>query len=287
MTKVSDEAAARPVPLAHGVELWAVGTAFRLALRQHLRARRLIVLLFLSALPGLIAVLVRSLAENPKMQGGEIGLVFHMLPHVLVPLIALLYACGMIQDEIEDQTLTYLLIRPVPKWALYGAKFLATVLVCAGLTVLVTFATYTALWLGRPEFADGVGQRAPKAAALLCLSVTCYGAIFGALSLVAKRSLVLGIAYTILLEGVLANIPFVFRRLTVVYYFRDLAMRWGAVSWLGVTGDGQNEWSIDLATAPSARECLLTLGLAAVSALLVGMLIFSTREFRVKTPEGN
>ena len=33
---------------------------------------------------------------------------------------------GIVQDEQEEQTMTYLLIRPIPKWALYSVKLLAT-----------------------------------------------------------------------------------------------------------------------------------------------------------------
>ena len=43
----------------------------------------------------------------------------NFIPHALAPLAALLYSAGIIQDEVEDQTLTYLLLRPLPRWALY------------------------------------------------------------------------------------------------------------------------------------------------------------------------
>ena len=51
----------------------------------------------------------------------------------LVAIIELLYASGMIPDEVEEQTLTYLLVRPLPKWAVYAVKLLATVCVVAAL----------------------------------------------------------------------------------------------------------------------------------------------------------
>ena len=53
-------------------------------------------------------------------------MLFMLMPHTLVPLTALLYATGMIHDEIEEQTLTYLLVRPLPKWGIYLTKLLAT-----------------------------------------------------------------------------------------------------------------------------------------------------------------
>ena len=58
----------------------------------------------------------------------QFAFVFNLIPHALVPLAALLYATGIIQDEVEEQTLTYLLLRPLPRWALYLIKLLATML---------------------------------------------------------------------------------------------------------------------------------------------------------------
>ena len=46
----------------------------------------------------------------------------------LAPLTALLYAAGVVRDEVEEQTLTYLLLRSVPRWAVYTVRLLATLL---------------------------------------------------------------------------------------------------------------------------------------------------------------
>jgi hypothetical protein len=71
----------------------------------------------------------------------------------------------------------------------------------------------------------------------------------------------------------------VVREATVIYYIRVLSVRW-----LDLSGA---DWSIDPATAPAASTCLIVLlSVSAVFAAL-GALTFGTREFRVKTPEGN
>ena len=63
--------------------------------------------------------MLRNLAQAGPGRGARIRLVFNLLPHGLAPLTALLYAAGVISDEVEEQTLTYLLMRSVPRWALY------------------------------------------------------------------------------------------------------------------------------------------------------------------------
>jgi hypothetical protein len=73
----------------------------------------------------------------------------------------------------------------------------------------------------------------------------------------------------------------VIRRMTVLYHFRVLAMRW-----LNPVG-AKTEWSIDLAKSPDVQTCVLVLlGIGLVLAAL-SALLFASREFRMKTPEGN
>src|SRR5262245_44002417 len=115
---MSDEsfAEAPPAPLPHRLEVAALATLFWLTLRQQLHGRRLLVIGFLYLLPVGLVILVRSVETHMSAAGAEMGMLFMLIPHTLVPLTALLYATGMIHDEIEEQTLTYLLIRPLPKW---------------------------------------------------------------------------------------------------------------------------------------------------------------------------
>jgi ABC-2 type transport system permease protein len=252
---------------------------FWLTVRQHCRARRLFILAGLFLLPAIIAVIARYLNSTPA-RDLEFWLVFTTIPHGLAPLTALLYASGMIQDEIEEQTLTYLLIRPLPKWAIYLTKVLATFLVTAVLVGAFTVVTYLAIYIGMPGASLGtVVERTWKTMAVLTLALFTYCALFGLVSLIVKRSLVAGVAYVIIFESVLANIDFAVRRLTVMYYFRVLAERW--------IGLGYGEWALNLPDAPSIAQCALTLLGAGLIFVALGAFAFSTREFHLKTPEGS
>ena len=87
-------------------------------------------------------------------------------------------------------------------------------------------------------------------------------------------------AYIVAFEGVLANIPMVVRQLTVMYYFRVLAVRW-------LNPAGSDGWNLDLKTAPDAARCVQTVLAASAVLALLGALMTARREFRVKTPEGS
>src|SRR5262245_8955240 len=85
-----------------GVDLSALGALMALSLRGAFRIKRLLVLAVIFALPVVIASIARAKAPAREFPEIELALVFMMLPHVLIPLTALLFGSGMIQDEIEE-----------------------------------------------------------------------------------------------------------------------------------------------------------------------------------------
>jgi ABC-2 type transport system permease protein len=268
-----------PVRLSRRVSVSALWALLSITAARQVRGRRLLILCVLFSLPILFAVLAHRFQDPYESEDVEAVLIFGLIPQALLPLAALLFSSGMVQDDVEEQTLTYLLIRPIPRWLIYLVKVAGTWLVTSLLTALFTAAALVAVYWGTGELApDALFQRAGILAAILSLSLFAYTALFGGLSLLARRSLVLGVAYIIVFEGVVANIDFMIRHVTVMYYVRTLSVRW-----LGLP---VGEWAIDPATAPSVTTCLLTLiGTGSVLALL-GAWLFSVREFRVKTPEG-
>jgi len=276
----SSEAPVTALELSRRLEAGALVTLFWLTVQRHLRARRLIILCVLYLLPTGFALFALGMNPNFPRSSLEFALIFMFIPHALVPLTALLYASGMIQDELEEQTLTYLLVRPLPRWGIYLSKFLATLLVTGLLSAIFTYVTFSAIYFGQEGFWTEILPRtAAITAGLFSLSLLGYCALFGWLSLLVRRSFILGVAYMIIFEGVIANIDFAVRKITVMYYFRVLAERW--------LGMNRPEWSLNLTGAPSAAECVWTLVTASLVFLALSIVSFTSREWRVKTPEGS
>lgn len=267
-------------------EISALAALFVLTVRQHTHGRRLLVLGLLYALPCGLAILLRSLAKPAPADILEFALIFNLLPHGLAPLTALLFAAGVIQDEVEEQTLTYLLLRSVPRWALYVTKLLATLCVSTLLVAVATTALYFAIYRGTPElWTEILPSRISKAVAVMVLAQVGYCALFGFLGLLFRRSLIAGVMYIVFVEGALANIDFVARSATVVYYVRILFLRWLDLP-EQVSQRFQRQWSMDLALVPSSQTCVTRLLVFAFVITALTALWFARREFRVKTPEG-
>jgi len=275
-----DAAALSPESVGSALNLSSLGTLFWLTVRQQSRGLRWIIFAILFCLPILIAVgshLFHWRVTNARL---ESLLVFGLIANALVPLLALIFAGGMIRNEIEEQTLTYLLVRPLPKWAIYLTKLLATVLIAFLLASVFTTLTYVAIYWGMEDLGKEIfPTRVFKTCCLLGLAILSYCSLFGCLSLFIRWSLIVGVIYILLFEGLLANIDFVLRRLTVMYYIRVLRGRWLNLS--------EADAGLDLSGAPTSGASVAVLVVLNLLATGLATLAFASREFRVKTPEGS
>src|SRR5215471_15646987 len=94
--------------LSIGSVVSALAALCGLTLRQYLHGKRWIVVGALFLLPVALAIFARMTAHELPGLALEFLLVFMFIPQAILPLIALLYASGMVQDELEEQTITYL-----------------------------------------------------------------------------------------------------------------------------------------------------------------------------------
>jgi ABC-2 type transport system permease protein len=274
----------------------ALMALYWLTVRQHLHGKRWLVLGGLFLTPGLLAVVLRTTAPDVTPNILEFLLVFMLIPQALLPLVALLYGSGIIQDEQEEQTLTYLLIRPISKWALYGVKTLATLTTAVVLTAVFTVLTYTVIYIGASTGGENIPLRCAKAIGIHSASVVAYCCLFGTMSLFTKRTLILGFLYTAFFEGFLANLPFSIRLLTIIYYSRLIAYR--SMTFVTTEPNGfkidmaDHAWQLNVKNDPSLLEhpslqtCVLVLLAVSAVCVALGAYLCSRREFHVKTPEG-
>ena len=157
------------------VSLWSL---YALTLRQHLHGKRWMVIAGMCVLCAGLVVLVRATAPDVPPIQLEFVFAFLFIPQAILPLLALIYASGIVRDEQEEQTMTYLLIRPIPKWALYGVKLFATLTTTVILAVALTFLTYAAVYVGAGTGIKDVSSRALQAASIHSMAVVTYCCLF-------------------------------------------------------------------------------------------------------------
>ena len=166
-------------------------------LRGLLGRRRTLLLVLLVGLPVLIALLIRISGGHPNAD----RVLDTLVVRTVMPLVALILGTAAIGSEIEDGTAVYLMIKPIPRWKIALAKGL----VAAGLTAaLVVPAVVITGFL--------IGGQTDTTTTIVGFSVAClvggsaYAVAFMALSVFTSRALLLGLAYTLIWEGVLSGL---------------------------------------------------------------------------------
>lgn len=267
---------------------------YALSLRQHRHGKRWIIMAVLALLPVLLAIITRSSETGVSGRVLEFDLVFMLIPQGLLPLIALVYASGILQDEQEEQTITYLLVRPISKPLLYGIKLLAAMTAALIVVLLSTTLTYAAMDAGRMHQTDAV-VRCLQACLIGGLAVITYCCLFGLLGLLTRRVLIAGVIYIALVEGLLANLPFAIRLITVIYYTRLIAYR--TLPFMvprpggGTSNIAADAWHFHAAADPTLAHdphtwlCVVLLLGAGALCTAASALLCASREFYVKTPD--
>jgi len=176
----------------------ALGPLVRVTVQSLLGRRRILLMLLLVALPVLVGLAIR-------LGGGraDAGVIIDTLViRTVLPLVALVIGSAALGSEIEDGTVVYLLVKPVPRWVVALAK----IVVAVGLTLVLTVPPMlvTAVLIGT---ATG-GSLGPSLAFVLAAIAggAAYASVFTTLGALTTRALVVGLAYTLLWEGVLAGL---------------------------------------------------------------------------------
>jgi ABC-2 type transport system permease protein len=138
---------------------------------------------------------------------------------VLVPVVALVFASAAFGDLVEDGTLVYLWLRPIPRWQLAAAAYLAAITAIMPLT-LVPLVVASGL-------TGGGGDVVVGAALSSLVGVIAYSGIFCALGLRAQRSLAWGLGYILIWEGFVASAGKGASRVAVRAYTRSV-LSWSA-----------------------------------------------------------
>jgi len=173
-------------------------TLIELTLRALVGRRRTVLITLLAWLPVLLGILVRVGGGRPDASQILDALVIR----TVCPLVALVVGTGVIGSEIEDGTLIFQLVKPVPRWLTAAAKALVAAFLTA--ILIVPPVAVTGLLLG------GLGpesiQTSVGFAVATLIGGTAYAVGFTALGVITSRALIVGLGYTLIWEGILAGI---------------------------------------------------------------------------------
>ncbi len=173
-------------------------TIFILALRQSMSIRRVAVLVLLAAIPLVIAIVSNLLNtdwDSEVTQGFIQGLIFN----TGLPLIALIVAAPVFADEIEDRTLTNLMLSPIARWQISIPKMLAASAIVAIPMALSTFVSILLVLQDNSYSAAIVGAFG------ILIGSLAFVSLFAFVGTLTTRAVVFGIVYVFGFEALIST----------------------------------------------------------------------------------
>jgi ABC-2 type transport system permease protein len=174
---------------------------FWLSMRQLTGRFRMGLILLLAALPVALAVIVYFAASDDESFDEDFIVIFlldGLLVAGIMPIVTMALATAAFGNELEDGTLSNLLLKPLPRWRIALPKLLASVVICGPLVVA---SGVTATLVG---FDVDFGAALAVGVALL-LGVVAYAAIFTWTGLITSRALAFALIYVLLWEGIIGS----------------------------------------------------------------------------------
>jgi ABC-type transport system involved in multi-copper enzyme maturation permease subunit len=165
-------------------------------LRQLLGGKRMIVFALLGAIPGVIAFLTtRDLtpaAVVSTFHEGPIGTLFF----IVIPITSLVLGAGALGDERRDSTLSFLTLRPRPRWVISAAKIAS-----AWLATTMIVGLSAAIAAGVVGWRIGDWTLIAPAVLGAAIAALGYTSVFTVLGFLTRRAVLLGLIYVFIWEN--------------------------------------------------------------------------------------
>ncbi len=189
-----------------------------LTVRQLLSRGRLLGLAGVIILPAFLSFLFAASDSTLSSEEFLTGLCDGLVLTTVLPLVALIFGGATFGNEVEDGTLLYLLMKPAQRAGIVAAKVLPAIVIVASLAVTSVLLAAFVAGQDADTLRAGLGF-----AAAVTTGGAAYTALFVFVGLVTSRTLVIGLVYVFLWEGVLTALFEGLRLLSVREYARGVA----------------------------------------------------------------
>lgn len=198
----------------------------QLTIRQFLRAKSVLVVAAICAIPILFAIILRL--ANSDLRVWEIRdflaqpIFIGLFASTLLPLAALVLSTAALGDEIEDRTLPYLTLKPMSRLRIVLEKYLGTMLI----TVPLAWVALLTVWLVASwGYLDDTRDMVLPMLIGGLAGIAGFSALFLLISLYAQRALLIGIFYVFVWEATLSQFLTGIRSISIRHYMQSIFVR--------------------------------------------------------------
>ena len=206
---------------------WFSPIILKRTLQQILGSRRTLFTIILSFLPIIVMVGLRFIPQRTNVVNSlllETTIIFYLM--FIVILVALFQSTTLLSDEIEGQTIVYLLMRPISKMTILLSKFLAY-WIGSAIPVVISHLLIMVIIVTHPKSEIGLLH-------LLRLEVTylstiifgllAYGSFFLFLSVCFRHSALWGLLVAFGWEKITLVLPGNIRQFSLIYYLQSVIL---------------------------------------------------------------
>jgi ABC-2 type transport system permease protein len=168
----------------------------RVGYRQVLGVKRVIGLGLLGALPAIAYFLATTSSTQPSAYRTFVEIATALLLFQVIPVITLVIASSSLGDERRHDTLSFIVLRPLPRTAIVAAKLVAAWLAAFTVSGIGALLMAIALGLNAGEW----GQVFPLLAGA-AVTTLGYTAIFLPLGYLTRRATLIGLVYIFIWEA--------------------------------------------------------------------------------------
>lgn len=172
-------------------------TIVRIGVRSVFGRWRGVLLMVLPLLLIGLALLVRVLADTDEQVAESTLYAFGLA--VVVPLVSLLATSGLLAPEIDDGSISYLLAKPISRHTIVASKLLVADLCVVVFGAAPLFVAGLILLTSSPSLAAGFAVAGLVAGVAYC-------SLFALLSVMTRHTVVLGLVYLLIWEGLLGGL---------------------------------------------------------------------------------
>ncbi len=174
-------------------QAWAITRA---TVGQLLTRRRAILFGLAAIAPAIVYLLSATALTEEAALDRLIAMMIGTYFPLVVPIVSLMVATAVLGSERRDNTLSFLVLRPMPRWVIAAAKVAAAIIVAGAINALgafaltLAYAIETGTWgLIVPLVVGGV------------VATAVYAAVFVPLGFFTDRAVVLGLIFVFVFEN--------------------------------------------------------------------------------------
>lgn len=175
-------------------------TIGRMTIRQTLGIKRFVGLGLLTAAPAAIFLLASWQSTPDDLVGIFADMAIGVFFSVALPVVSLIMAASALGDERRDGTLSFIVLRPIPRGAIAGAKLGGALTTAFGLAGMGALAMGILMGLRSGDW----GYVVPMLVATLIACATYVG-LFMPLGYLTERATLIGLAFVFIWETAIAG----------------------------------------------------------------------------------